>query len=89
MSVTQPTAKTVRFKCGVSSSARPKPFIRWFKNGDPIRGIGRVKLLEGSTELVIAQSVNTDMGIYQCMVSNLAGTVTSGEFQGQADNVRK
>ncbi|KAK3914749.1 Protogenin A, partial [Frankliniella fusca] len=68
-SQTYPNAHTARFTCDVQGV--PHPNITWFKNGEPVSGNGRIRLL--NSKLVISMSVASDTGYYQCMAQNGVG----------------
>ncbi|GBM61531.1 Protogenin [Araneus ventricosus] len=70
-----PLAQTVRFDCDFESI--PAVSIQWLKNGEHLSLTGRIKLKSDGNTLVISSPVTADSGIYQCVISNVAGTVTS------------
>ncbi|KAG1695551.1 Protogenin [Nymphon striatum] len=73
-SLAKPMSITARFKCHVEGMPTPK--VVWLKNGKPLTINGRIKT-KGNSVLIVAQTVASDSGIYQCMTSNRAGTATA------------
>ncbi|CAN8029016.1 unnamed protein product [Ixodes persulcatus] len=66
---------TLRLRC--DASAVPRPRISWWKNGEPLEGGGRVRLLHGPPpeSLPLAQLELSDMGdddeaVYSCRASH-------------------
>jgi len=70
----QPIAQTVDLGAvltfSVTATGLPDPSYQWQKDGVDIAG-------ETSSTLTIAASVKTDAADYKCIVSNIAGSVTS------------
>lgn len=69
--------KTVNFKCdGISN---PAANITWYKNAKLIdlRKHSNFQVAESNTKLVITQVAKEDEGIYQCFLSNQAGSVSA------------
>lgn len=60
--------QTAKFKC--IYSGYPIKTLRWYKNGETITPIGRISLAVNESQLVIGQLQRSDMGMYQCLVSN-------------------
>ncbi|CAM1302082.1 Uncharacterised protein at_DN2489 [Pycnogonum litorale] len=73
-SVAKPMSLTARFKCNVEGT--PTPNVIWLKNGNRLKINGRIKQKSNSV-LIVAQTVTSDSGIYQCVASNKAGTSTA------------
>lgn len=68
----RPTAQTIRLECDVEG--KPKPSIKWFKDGTEIGVSGRITIRKSN--LVISQSVTSDSGSYVCEASNLLANVS-------------
>lgn len=66
---------TVHLDCYVFST--PPADITWYKNGEEIRADkgGRVRVLEGGTELVVVVGGDEDSARYSCVARNVAGEV--------------
>ncbi|KAI0207612.1 Immunoglobulin superfamily DCC subclass member 4 [Lamellibrachia satsuma] len=60
---------TLRFYCRVQGV--PLPTITWLKNGEVLENNGHVELK--GDELVIAQGMASDSGLYQCFAENRVG----------------
>jgi glucose/arabinose dehydrogenase len=72
--VFQPASQTIASGStvvfGVQASATPSPTYQWFLNGAPLAGAtGPTLLLPGAT--------NANAGVYGCLVTNSAGSITS------------
>ena len=55
-----------------TASGIPAPTVQWFKDGREISGIG-YQVLSNGTLRITSVGVN-DSGVYECVVSNKAGT---------------
>ncbi|KAL5019493.1 hypothetical protein ScPMuIL_002385, partial [Solemya velum] len=73
MSTQYPMARLVRFPC--QASGKPRPEIRWLKDGIPVNNEGRIMFRKNV--LIITQSVQTDSGYYQCIAENSVGYTMS------------
>ena len=63
---------------GVKFTGKPKPQVKWEKNGSNIISIKRVKIHDGDgmSDLVIKGFRKTDLGNYQCTISNFRGSAS-------------
>ncbi|XP_076033243.1 protogenin B-like isoform X2 [Oratosquilla oratoria] len=62
-------AETLRLNCTVGGN--PKPRVTWYKNGEPFLISGRIRQIDN--QLVYSNSITSDTGLYQCIVTNAAG----------------
>ncbi|TMS35578.1 hypothetical protein L596_002951 [Steinernema carpocapsae] len=68
----------VKFKCEAAGSPLPLTF-NWLKNHAPVEKDSRVKIRnrEYWSKLIISELDVLDSGYYQCIVSNVAGSVNT------------
>ncbi|KAJ7320222.1 hypothetical protein JRQ81_019733 [Phrynocephalus forsythii] len=72
------TSHSVSLECLVYGV--PKPQISWYKNNKQIQQNPGIILGPGSQSLLIERVQEDDAGHYQCVASNLKGTVESSAF---------
>ena len=60
------------------ASGKPKPIVRWFKNGKAFNttGLYGIELTDDNQKLIILRLVAFDSGKYQCQITNKAGTIS-------------
>uniref|UniRef100_A0A0K0ELA5 receptor protein-tyrosine kinase n=1 Tax=Strongyloides stercoralis TaxID=6248 RepID=A0A0K0ELA5_STRER len=75
---TKETGNEVRFKCEAAGAPLPLNF-QWLKNHVPLEKQKRIKIRnrEYTSKLTITDLDVLDSGFYQCVVSNVAGSVNS------------
>ena len=56
----------------------PKPTIRWTRSGESfsVNSLPNVRIQEGGHQLELFNAHIIDMGLYSCIASNPAGSVT-------------
>ena len=74
-------------ECGIRNDTFPPPTVRWYKSEDEvltdseeiISNSDRSKyfISPNTKTLLIADSTSTDGGMYRCVATNAAGSVTS------------
>ena len=72
------TGEIVNLDCSISEG-RPKPLIKWTKNGEPFRGPtenSSYELTNDNATISFSFVRQEDSGVYQCLVQNRAGTIT-------------
>ncbi|XP_053161510.1 vascular endothelial growth factor receptor 1 isoform X2 [Hemicordylus capensis] len=72
------TSHSVTLECLVHGV--PKPQISWFKNKEEIQQESGIILGPGSKSLLIERAQENDAGRYQCVATNLKGTVESSSY---------
>lgn len=79
--------KTIELNC--QASGRPKPAIKWLKDGKMLNLTQeKFKLGEGTLKLIRTHSV--DSGLYECQVNNRIGAITrSFNIQVESTNTKK
>ncbi|XP_053560666.1 contactin-2 [Bombina bombina] len=66
-----------------AASGKPRPTIRWLRDGKPLNSQGRIDVSSG--QLKIGNLALQDSGMYQCVAGNKHGTIyTSAELTVQA-----
>ncbi|XP_072258721.1 immunoglobulin superfamily DCC subclass member 4 isoform X1 [Pyxicephalus adspersus] len=70
--ITRARAGTARFIC--SATGDPEPTITWLKNGQLLSSNGRVRI-QPSGSLVITHIDLEDAGYYQCVATNILGSI--------------
>ena len=62
----------------VSVRGKPEPRVKWFKDNMSVMQIGRVKLEQksGKYTLLVPASKSSDCGVYKCVASSNAGSVS-------------
>lgn len=75
-----PEGQMAAFEC-YGAESKPRPTVTWYKDSAQINnGTGadsRVFISELSGTLFIRDVQNSDTGLYHCVVTNVAGTLTS------------
>ena len=69
-SITRPVGGDAALKCEVTG--KPKPLVQWYKNG---KLISQEK--QDSDGSLRFRSRQSDAGLYQCFVSNIAGSLSN------------
>nr|XP_008533929.1 PREDICTED: LOW QUALITY PROTEIN: contactin-2-like [Equus przewalskii] len=71
----------LRWSC--AAAGKPRPTVRWLRNGEPLVSQSRVEVLAG--DLRFSKLSLEDSGMYQCVAENKHGTVyASAELAVQA-----
>uniref|UniRef100_A0A8C4LP73 Contactin-2 n=1 Tax=Equus asinus asinus TaxID=83772 RepID=A0A8C4LP73_EQUAS len=71
----------LRWSC--AAAGKPRPTVRWLRNGEPLVSQSRVEVLAG--DLRLSKLSLEDSGMYQCVAENKHGTVyASAELAVQA-----
>ncbi|XP_011896165.1 PREDICTED: contactin-2 [Cercocebus atys] len=69
---------------GCAAAGKPRPTVRWLRNGEPLASQNRVEVLAG--DLRFSKLSLEDSGMYQCVAENKHGTIyASAELAVQAD----
>ena len=68
------TGESVTISCNIT--ALPRPMVTWLMNNDTVEYDQRLQLLEDGS-LYISNVMLTDDGIYQCIATNINGSVES------------
>ncbi|KAG5885792.1 hypothetical protein JTB14_031226 [Gonioctena quinquepunctata] len=71
VSKSYPSSITARLEC--QADGVPEPKITWLKNGRPMKFEYRIKMHNNG--LIISPTITHDSGIYQCVATNLAGSI--------------
>ncbi|XP_062983074.1 vascular endothelial growth factor receptor 1 [Elgaria multicarinata webbii] len=72
------TSHSVSLECHVHGV--PEPQISWYKNNEQIQQEPGIILGPGSQSLLIERAQEDDAGRYQCVASNLKGTVETSAY---------
>lgn len=68
---------------GCAAAGKPRPTVRWLRNGEPLTSQPRVEVLAG--DLHFSKLSLDDSGMYQCVAENKHGTIyASAELAVQA-----
>ncbi|XP_070252571.1 contactin-2 isoform X3 [Myotis yumanensis] len=68
---------------GCAAAGKPRPTVRWLRNGEPLASQTRVEVLAG--DLRFSKLSLDDSGMYQCVAENKHGTIyASAELAVQA-----
>ncbi|KAK2086361.1 Contactin-2 [Saguinus oedipus] len=68
---------------GCAAAGKPRPAVRWLRNGEPLASQNRVEVLAG--DLRFSKLSLEDSGMYQCVAENKHGTIyASAELAVQA-----
>uniref|UniRef100_A0A8C9PZT0 Axonal glycoprotein TAG-1 n=1 Tax=Spermophilus dauricus TaxID=99837 RepID=A0A8C9PZT0_SPEDA len=68
---------------GCAAAGKPRPTVRWLRNGEPLASQNRVEVLAG--DLRFSKLSLEDSGMYQCVAENKHGTIyASAELAVQA-----
>uniref|UniRef100_A0A452T9R4 Contactin 2 n=1 Tax=Ursus maritimus TaxID=29073 RepID=A0A452T9R4_URSMA len=68
---------------GCAAAGKPRPTVRWLRNGEPLASQPRVEVLAG--DLRFSKLSLEDSGMYQCVAENKHGTIyASAELAVQA-----
>ncbi|KAF7467747.1 hypothetical protein GHT09_000794 [Marmota monax] len=68
---------------GCAAAGKPRPTVRWLRNGEPLASQNRVEVLAG--DLWFSKLSLEDSGMYQCVAENKHGTIyASAELAVQA-----
>ncbi|XP_016071256.1 PREDICTED: contactin-2 isoform X1 [Miniopterus natalensis] len=68
---------------GCAAAGKPRPTVRWLRNGEPLASQTRVEVLAG--DLRFSKLSLEDSGMYQCVAENKHGTIyASAELAVQA-----
>uniref|UniRef100_A0A8C3WNQ8 Contactin-3 n=1 Tax=Catagonus wagneri TaxID=51154 RepID=A0A8C3WNQ8_9CETA len=68
---------------GCAAAGKPRPTVRWLRNGEPLASQARVEVLAG--DLRFSKLSLEDSGMYQCVAENKHGTIyASAELAVQA-----
>ncbi|KAG8518080.1 Contactin-2 [Galemys pyrenaicus] len=68
---------------GCAAAGKPRPTVRWLRNGEPLASQTRVEVLAG--DLRFSRLSLEDSGMYQCVAENKHGTIyASAELAVQA-----
>uniref|UniRef100_A0A8C0RH19 Contactin-2 n=1 Tax=Canis lupus familiaris TaxID=9615 RepID=A0A8C0RH19_CANLF len=68
---------------GCAAAGKPRPTVRWLRNGEPLTSQSRVEVLAG--DLRFSKLSLEDSGMYQCVAENKHGTIyASAELAVQA-----
>ncbi|KAM7335911.1 hypothetical protein ACRRTK_004404 [Alexandromys fortis] len=71
----------LRWAC--AAAGKPRPMVRWLRNGEPLASQNRVEVLAG--DLRFSKLSLEDSGMYQCVAENKHGTIyASAELAVQA-----
>lgn len=68
------TGESVTISCNIT--ALPRPMVTWLKDNETIEYDRRLQLLEDGS-LYISNVMLADVGLYQCMATNINGSVES------------
>ena len=73
-----PEGQMAAFEC-YGAESKPRPTVTWYKDSAQINNGAdpRVFISELSGTLFIREVQNSDAGMYHCVVTNVAGTLTS------------
>uniref|UniRef100_A0A2K5LC69 Contactin 2 n=1 Tax=Cercocebus atys TaxID=9531 RepID=A0A2K5LC69_CERAT len=58
---------------GCAAAGKPRPTVRWLRNGEPLASQNRVEVLAG--DLRFSKLSLEDSGMYQCVAENKHGTI--------------
>uniref|UniRef100_A0A8C6R358 Contactin 2 n=1 Tax=Nannospalax galili TaxID=1026970 RepID=A0A8C6R358_NANGA len=58
---------------GCAAAGKPRPMVRWLRNGEPLTSQNRVEVLAG--DLQFSKLSLEDSGMYQCVAENKHGTI--------------
>ncbi|EQB78148.1 contactin-2 precursor [Camelus ferus] len=68
---------------GCAAAGKPRPTVRWLRNGEPLASQSRIDVLAG--DLRLSKLSLEDSGMYQCVAENKHGTIyASAELAVQA-----
>uniref|UniRef100_A0A4X1UXN8 Contactin-3 n=1 Tax=Sus scrofa TaxID=9823 RepID=A0A4X1UXN8_PIG len=68
---------------GCAAAGKPRPTVRWLRNGEPLASQARVEVMAG--DLRFSKLSLEDSGMYQCVAENKHGTIyASAELAVQA-----
>ncbi|XP_053772136.1 contactin-2 [Desmodus rotundus] len=68
---------------GCAAAGKPRPTVRWLRNGEPLASQTRIEVLAG--DLQFSKLSLEDSGMYQCVAENKHGTIyASAELAVQA-----
>ena len=68
------TRESVTISCNIT--ALPRPIVTWVKDNETVEYDQRLQLLEDGS-LYISNVMLADEGLYQCMATNINGSVES------------
>uniref|UniRef100_A0A2K6LEV0 Contactin 2 n=1 Tax=Rhinopithecus bieti TaxID=61621 RepID=A0A2K6LEV0_RHIBE len=73
---------------GCAAAGKPRPTVRWLRNGEPLASQNRVEVLAG--DLRFSKLSLEDSGMYQCVAENKHGTIyASAELAVQGKGPRE
>nr|KAF6290439.1 contactin 2 [Myotis myotis] len=73
---------------GCAAAGKPRPTVRWLRNGEPLASQTRVEVLAG--DLRFSKLSLDDSGMYQCVAENKHGTIyASAELAVQGKGPRE
>ena len=74
------TRNHLRLECTFEGT--PEPTVKWFKDFQPLHDTSRISIMNSSGQscLMISDVMMSDIGLYSCTATNLAGSTTTAAF---------